>query len=68
MTSKEEALERIEEKRKELGYSINHACSLNSSVSQSQWDRFSRKERTPSWDQLFKMADSVGIKWDVRFE
>ena len=64
MTSKEEALERIEEKQKELGWSVNHA-SREGSVSQSQWDRFSRKERTPNWDQLFAMADSVGIKWEV---
>jgi hypothetical protein len=61
---KDKALKIIEDHRKEMGLSV-FAASKVGLVAQSQWDRFARGEREPTWDKLILMAESVGLKIEI---
>tara|TARA_B100000287_G_scaffold80041_2_gene72455 strand:- start:1494 stop:1733 length:240 start_codon:yes stop_codon:yes gene_type:complete len=58
--NKERVLQIIEEHRIDSGISVNRATKAGL-ISQSEWDRFKRGERTPTWDKLILMAESVGL-------
>tara|TARA_A100001515_G_scaffold10897_1_gene8687 strand:+ start:205 stop:423 length:219 start_codon:yes stop_codon:yes gene_type:complete len=63
--TKEQLLAWIEEVRKEKGVTANQAAIKAEGISQSQWYRFIHKEREPTWDHLYAMAKSVGIRIHV---
>lgn len=64
---KEGALQLIEQRRMELGMSVNKA-GHSGSVSQSEWQRFVSGEREPSWDKLMSMAETVDLSIQITIE
>ena len=63
--TKEQLLSWIEQVRQEKGVPLNQAAIQAEGISQSQWHRFIHKEREPTWDHLYAMAKSVGIRIHV---
>jgi len=63
--TKEQLLSWIEQVREAKGVTLNQAAIKAEGISQSQWHRFIHKEREPTWDHLYAMAKSVGIRIHV---
>ena len=63
--TKEQLLNWIEQVREAKSITLNQAAIKAEGISQSQWHRFIHKEREPTWDHLYAMAKSVGIRIHV---
>jgi len=64
---KERAFQLIEQRRMKLGMSVNKA-GHSGAVSQSEWQRFVKGEREPTWDKLMSMAETVDLSIQVTIE
>ena len=61
-------------RRQGLGWSVNQAATASKNneafpaISQSQWDRFERGTREPTWSHLFGMAEALGMDITIQID
>lgn len=64
INSKQMLMDKIEARRKKRGLSIRQMCAAVDG-NHALWSRYKSGQRTPNWDYIIPIAESLGIKIEI---
>ena len=64
ITSKQMMLEKIEARRKKRGLSVRQMAAA-AGMNHALWSRYLSGQRTPNWDYMIPLAESLDIKIEI---
>ena len=64
INSKQMLMDKIEARRKKRGLSVRQMTSA-AGLNHNLWSRYMSGHRTPNWDYIIPMAESLGIKIEI---
>ena len=64
ITSKQMMLDKIEARRKKRGLSVRQMAAA-AGMNHALWSRYLSGQRTPNWDYMIPLAESLDIKIEI---